>query len=66
MNLIDTHTHLFSSQFDEDRRQVVQKAIEQGVDKMLLPNINSETVEAMHQLCQDFTQHCYPMMGLHP
>ena len=66
MNLIDTHTHLFSSQFDEDRRQVVQKAIEQGVDKMLLPNINSETVEAMHQLCQDFPQHCYPMMGLHP
>ena len=66
MNLIDTHTHLFCSQFDEDRHQVVQKAIEEGVDKMLLPNINSETVEAMHQLCQDFPQHCYPMMGLHP
>lgn len=66
MNLIDTHTHLFSSQFDEDRHQVVRKAIEQGIDKMLLPNINSETVEAMHQLCQDFPQHCYPMMGLHP
>ena len=30
------------------------KAIEQGIDKMLLPNINSETIEAMHQLCQDF------------
>ena len=66
MNLIDTHTHLFSSQFDEDRHAVVQKAIEQGVSKMLLPNINSETVEAMHQLCQDFPDHCYPMMGLHP
>ena len=66
MNLIDTHTHLFSSQFDEDRHQVVQKAIEQGVDKMLLPNINSETIEAMNQLCQDFPQHCYPMIGLHP
>ena len=66
MNLIDTHTHLFSSQFDEDRHQVIHKAIEQGVDKMLLPNINSETVEAMNQLCQDFPLHCYPMMGLHP
>ena len=54
MNLIDTHTHLFSSQFDEDRQQVVHKAIEQGVDKMLIPNINGETIEAMHQLCQDF------------
>ena len=66
MFYIDTHTHLFSSQFDVDRHQVVQKAIEQGVDKMLLPNINSETIEAMHQLCKDFPQHCYPMMGLHP
>ena len=66
MILIDTHTHLFSSQFDEDRSQVIQNAIEQGVDKMLLPNINSETVEAMHQLCKDFPQHCFPMMGLHP
>ena len=43
MFYIDTHTHLFSSQFDIDRHQVVQKAIEQGVDKMLLPNINSES-----------------------
>ncbi len=66
MFYIDSHTHLFSSQFDNDRHQVVQKAIEQGVDKMLLPNINSKTLEAMHQLCQDFPQHCFPMMGLHP
>ncbi len=66
MFYIDSHTHLFSSQFDNDRHQVVQKAIDQGVDKMLLPNINSKTLEAMHQLCQDFPQHCYPMMGLHP
>jgi TatD DNase family protein len=44
----------------------VQKAIDNGVSKMLLPNISSETIEAMHQLCQDFPKHCYPMMGLHP
>ena len=66
MFYIDSHTHLFSSQFDNDRHQVVQKAIEQGVEKMLLPNINSKTLEAMHQLCQDFPQHCFPMIGLHP
>lgn len=66
MNLIDTHTHLFSSQFDEDRHQVVQNAIEKGVSKMLLPNINSQTIEAMHKLCADFPTHCFPMMGLHP
>jgi len=66
MNLIDTHTHLFSSQFDEDRHQVVQNAIDKGVSKMLLPNINSQTIDAMHQLCADFPTHCFPMMGLHP
>ncbi len=66
MFYIDSHTHLFSSQFDNDRHQVVQKAIEQGVEKMLLPNINSKTIEAVHQLCQDFPQHCFPMIGLHP
>ncbi len=66
MIYIDSHTHLFSSQFDNDRHQVVQKAIEQGVEKMLLPNINSKTIEAVHQLCQDFPQHCFPMIGLHP
>jgi len=66
VHFIDTHTHLFSSRFENDRHQVVQKAIELGVNKMLLPNINSETVKAMHQLCQDFPQHCFPMMGLHP
>ncbi len=66
MIYIDSHTHLFSSQFDNDRHQVVQKAIEQGVEKMLLPNINSKTIDAVHQLCQDFPQHCFPMIGLHP
>lgn len=66
MNLIDTHTHLFSSQFEEDRHQIVQNAIDSGVSKMLLPNINSQTIDAMHQLCTDFPMHCFPMMGLHP
>ena len=66
MNLIDTHTHLFSSQFDDDRHLIVQNAIEKGVSKMLLPNINSQTIDAMHKLCADFPTHCYPMMGLHP
>ena len=66
MNLIDTHTHLFSSQFDDDRHLIVQNAIDKGVSKMLLPNINSQTIDAMHKLCADFPTHCFPMMGLHP
>lgn len=66
MRFIDTHTHLFSEAFDEDRNEVVVRAIEGGVHKMLLPNIDTETIEPMHQLCRHFPENCFPMMGLHP
>lgn len=66
MNLIDTHTHLFAEQFDEDRHAVVQEALNSGVSKMLLPNIDLDSIEAMHQLERDFPENCFAMMGLHP
>ncbi|MEO9532540.1 MAG: TatD family hydrolase [Crocinitomicaceae bacterium] len=66
MNLIDTHTHLFSEQFDEDRNTIVQSAIAAGVTKMLLPNIDLASIESMHQMEQDFPEHCFAMMGMHP
>lgn len=66
MTFIDTHTHLFSEQFNEDRHQIVQAAINAGVSKMLLPNIDLESIDTMHQLEQDFPRNCIAMMGLHP
>lgn len=66
MNLIDTHTHMFSSQFDEDREQIIKECIESGIETLLLPNINSETIEAMWSLCNSFPNNCFPMIGLHP
>jgi TatD DNase family protein len=66
MNLIDTHTHLFSSQFDQDREQIVKECIESGIETLLLPNINSETIESMWNLCNLFPRNCFPMIGLHP
>lgn len=63
---IDTHTHLFSDAFDADRTEIVQKAINAGVEICLLPNIDVNTIDAMHQLVEQFPQHCFPMMGLHP
>ncbi len=66
MNFIDTHTHLFSEQFKEDREAVVNRAIEAGVTKLLLPNIDLDSIEAMHDLVSKFPDNCYPMMGLHP
>ncbi|MEJ6793760.1 MAG: TatD family hydrolase [Flavobacteriales bacterium] len=64
--MIDTHTHMFSSQFDEDREQIVKECIESGIETLLLPNINSETIDAMWSLCDLFPKNCFPMIGLHP
>jgi TatD DNase family protein len=66
MNFIDTHTHLFASEFKDDIDIVVQNAIDNGVSKMLLPNIDSTTTNNMLQLCNKYPQHCFPMIGLHP
>ncbi len=66
MTLIDTHTHLYLKEFDEDRAEVFQRASNVGVKKMLLPNIDSSSVEQLKQTCSEFPDFCYPMMGLHP
>ncbi|MDG1147975.1 MAG: TatD family hydrolase [Crocinitomicaceae bacterium] len=63
---IDTHTHLFSDVFDEDRDQVIQRAIQSGVELCLLPNIDVDTIDAMHELELKYPENCHSMMGLHP
>lgn len=63
---IDTHTHLFSEQFDADRHEMVQRSIDAGVTEMYLPNIDSGSLSAMNELAAAFPKHCFPMMGLHP
>jgi TatD DNase family protein len=62
----DTHTHLFLSQFDADRNEVVRRAIEAGVYRMMLPNVDGETIEGMLALAGRFPDNCYPSIGLHP
>jgi TatD DNase family protein len=64
--LIDTHTHLYSSQFDQDREEVIQQSINNGVNKFLLPNIDKSSIQGMLLLQQKFPLNCYAMMGLHP
>jgi len=66
MKFIDTHAHLYAPEFDADRAQILQRALEAGVEIMLLPNIDEESVKPMHQICAAYPQQCYPMMGLHP
>lgn len=64
--LIDTHTHLYSSQFDQDREDVIQQCIKNGVDKFLLPNIDKSSIQGMLALQNKFPLNCFAMMGLHP
>ena len=66
MKFIDTHSHLYSKKFDQDRAKVINNAISEGVETMLLPNISSEYTESMLSLCKEFPNNCFPMMGLHP
>lgn len=66
MRLIDTHAHLYAEQFAEDRDEMIQRALEAGVEKMYLPNIDSGSIAAMLQLEKDYPEHCFAMMGLHP
>ena len=64
--MIDTHTHLYSEEFDEDRQEMIQRALQKGVSKFYLPAINSETHEKMLNLEAEFTGQTISMMGLHP
>lgn len=66
MNLTDTHSHLYDSAFDEDREQALQRAMETGVGRILLPAIDSQSHEALFEICRTHPDVCYPMMGLHP
>jgi len=66
MQFIDTHTHLYLSEFDNDRESTVNKAIASGVGIMLLPNIDGTSWKPMNDLCAQFPLHCFAMAGLHP
>ncbi len=66
MKIIDTHSHLYDEAFKEDVETVVQRAQENGVEKILLPNINESTLAPMRNLCDRYPGFFYPMLGLHP
>jgi TatD DNase family protein len=66
MIITDTHTHLYSDAFSEDRKNMVQRAIDAGVSRFFIPAIDSSYTEAMLQLETDFPENVFLMMGLHP
>lgn len=66
MRLIDTHTHLYAEEFDEDRDRLISDAKDAGIKTLLLPNIDRGSVDRVHLLCEQYPEVCFPMMGLHP
>ncbi len=64
--LIDTHTHLYSEQFDSDRKESVSEAIKNNVEIFLLPAIDKSYYNRLLQCVKDFPDNCFPMIGLHP
>jgi TatD DNase family protein len=64
--LIDTHSHIYSEDFSHDVDDVVQNAYNNGIKKIVLPNINSGTVKRLLDLTDSYPHLCYPLMGLHP
>ena len=63
---IDTHTHLYSDSFSEDRTETINRAINAGIERLLLPNIDIHSINGMHALTDEFPNNCFAMMGLHP
>lgn len=66
MILTDTHTHLYSKEFDGDRKDMVQRAIEKGVNRFFIPAIDSTHTTSMYELENTFPDNIFLMMGLHP
>ena len=66
MIITDTHTHLYSEAFDEDRTQIIQRALDANVRRFFIPAIDSSYTESMLQLEKEFPEHVFLMMGLHP
>lgn len=63
---VDTHTHLYSEEFDSDRQALINKAIANGISKFFLPNIFSKSIMGMLDLEAKYPSICFPMIGLHP
>jgi TatD DNase family protein len=66
MLLIDTHTHIYLEEFNNDRDESIRKAIDRGIKYLLLPNIDTDSVENMLAVCKKHPGVCFPMIGLHP
>lgn len=66
MILTDTHIHLYSEDYEDDRDELIENAFKQNIERFFLPAIDSETTQAMYDLEARYPENVFLMMGLHP
>ena len=66
MTITDTHTHLYSEEFDIDRDEMMQRALNAGVTRFFIPAIDSNYIQKMYALEANYPENVFLMMGLHP
>ena len=66
MIITDTHTHLYAEEFTSDLDLLISEAMEQGIQRFFLPNIDSTSNDAMLAIEKKYPLNCFAMMGLHP
>lgn len=64
--MIETHAHIYDEAFEEDRPKMLQRAFDVGIKQIWMPNCDSNTVEPMLDLANEYPNICMPMIGLHP
>ena len=66
MIITDTHTHLYSDEFDHDRNEMIQRAMTNGVTRFFIPAIDAAHSDSMYALERDYPDNIFLMVGLHP
>lgn len=66
MQIVDTHSHLFTEEFNADLPEVMERAREAGISRIYMPNIDASTVDDLLRVCRAYEGYCFPMLGLHP
>jgi TatD DNase family protein len=66
MTITDTHTHLYSEEFDQDRDEMMQRALQNGITRFFIPAIDSSCTQSMYDLEKNYPDNVFLMMGLHP
>ncbi|MDO5571813.1 MAG: TatD family hydrolase [Bacteroidales bacterium] len=64
--MIDTHSHIYGEEFDLDREQVIERALEQGLEKIVLANVDNDSLPRIIKTCEEYPSICIPTIGLHP